>query len=329
MQKRVNLTFIVLGFLLLALLPIYPVKVWSTNPETNEITEEIYRVSLYNELEYENKQYEHFNISKTVLLKPFSVYRQQYTPKKYIIVYQDGNRNILQNYNYGEVVKLQKQLEQLHPYENPMGYKDEYGNLYIKSFIKPTGSKVLYSQWQGKTYNIYYDGELKGTYRYGEGSQLTTPKKSGYVFDGWYLDGKKVKEIDTEMYGDVKLVSKWSKIVYYHNASYWVVNYKYFGDHSQYAQMVRTLNSGYAVYFDAYIGNNIILGHNPGIFSWIPRAQVGQKVLVNGQMYTITKKYITTIQEYGESIWQVPADMGLLTCYNGTRNRMILLLTKN
>jgi hypothetical protein len=93
--------------------------------------------------------------------------------------------------------------------------------------------------------------------------------------------------------------------------------------------MVRTLDRGYAVYFDAYTGNNIILGHNPGIFSWIPRAQVGQQVLVNGQMYTITKKYITTIEEHGTTNWTVPADMGLLTCYNGTRNRMILWLTKN
>lgn len=304
---------------------VFPITITHINPETNEETIETYYVNLYDEITYTNIEYEHFIVEQTITLKPFEKYKPVYTPKTYTITYLDGPDKYIQEYTYGEDVTLRKPLEENHPYEISLGYFDFYGNKYSDIIEKPSGNVVLFSKYQGKKYNIIYDGKIEDSYIYGEGKTLKTPKKDGYKFLGWYLDGQKITVIDENAHGDISLVSKWSKITVsypqHQKSSYWVVNYIVVND---YDDLVPKLDAGYVCY---YMGN-ILLGHNPGVFSWMPRANVGELVLVNGQFYKITDKFMTEFSDPEYKGWYQPGDFALVTCYGGGLNRLIIVLEK-
>ncbi len=330
MRKRIILFLIVLCTLLgISFTRIFPIKIISVNPETKVEMEEVVYVNLYEEYTYQNIEYEHFTLdSIDISLRAFSTYKPEYIPNKYTITYIDGKDIITQDYSYGENVKLILQNEENHPYQNPMGYEDEEGNLYLKSYIKkPCTNITLYSKWQGKTYNIFYDGELGDTYRYGEGkTKLKQPTKSGYTFDGWYLNGNKITSLRNDVHDDIYLESKWSKIVYSNNYSYtkpayWTINYIVVHDHDQLQPMI---DKGYVCYF---MGNTL-WAHNPGAFSWLPRTSVGDTVYVNGVKYTVINKFMKTFAEVDYGQWYQPGDLALVTCYGGGMNRLIVSLEK-
>jgi hypothetical protein len=68
---------------------------------------------------------------------------------------------------------------------------------------------------------------------------------------------------------------------------------------------------------------NLVHGHNPGPFSWVPYVQIGDTILMNGVPYVVFNKFVMNIQEFGPYRWVAPADLAIVTCYgdywNGTR----------
>lgn len=114
-------------------------------------------------------------------------------------------------------------------------FKDESRVYYIDAEM--TGDYVLYAKWSGgesdtsqdetvstpTTYTIHY--ELNGgtnaqnptSYTAGQGTGLSNPSKTGYVFDGWYQDascsGTKVEAISANTTGNITLYAKWIQTV--------------------------------------------------------------------------------------------------------------------
>ncbi|MGI6608819.1 MAG: InlB B-repeat-containing protein [Erysipelotrichaceae bacterium] len=314
-----------IGFLS-SFLKLYPITVISVNPETKEETVERYYVNLYDELIFQNIEYENFDIEETTTLKPFDVYRQKYLPKTYTITYIDGDDTYKENYVYGENVTLMAPPVNNHPYENSMGYMSSEGIRIDETLTKPSGNIIIYFQWEGKEYNIIYDNVVGDTYRYGEGKKLKIPTKSGYKFEGWYLDGNKITEISETTHGDVSLTSKWTKIISkpktnYNKPAYWTVNFIVV---KNYEDLVPKLNAGYVCYYKG----NILLGHNPGVLSWMPKADKGDKVKVNGKMYIITDIFMTKFSNPEYNAWWQPGEFALVTCHGGGLNRLIIVLNR-
>ena len=46
----------------------------------------------------------------------------------------------------------------------------------------------------------------------GDQINLKNPTRAGYIFKGWYIDGKKVAQIPAGYAADMKLVAKWEKV---------------------------------------------------------------------------------------------------------------------
>lgn len=79
---------------------------------------------------------------------------------------------------------------------------------------------------------------------------------------------------------------------------------------------------------DDYYKGNILLGHNPGVFSWLPKTKVNDIVIVNGTKYVIVDKFKTTFSNPEYKAWWQPGDLALVTCYGGGLNRLIVILNK-
>lgn len=94
----------------------------------------------------------------------------------------------------------------------------------VSSSIVKTKYKSLYAKWGRTKYKITYD--LKGgtnnsanpsTYRITDKVTLKNPKRTGYIFKGWYKDSKlknKVTYIAKGSVGNKKFYSKWAAITY-------------------------------------------------------------------------------------------------------------------
>lgn len=305
-----------------------PITVIQVKPETNEEIIQKYYVNIFDELTYHNIQYENFTVDGlTVTLKPFDTYKPDYKPKSYTVTYLDGEHKYISWYTYGEDIVLTKPFIENHPYEFSLGYFDDVGKKYPNRLIRPSGDLTLYSKWQGKKYNIFYDGKLEDTYIYGEKKELKTPTKDGYIFDGWYLNDEKITTISEKSHGDISLVSKWTKITTYkvsRNTSktkQWKVNYIVVKD---YKKLQAKLDAGYVCYYKG----NIILGHNPGVFSWLPKTRINDIVIVNGTKYVIVDKFKTKFSNPEYKAWWQPGDLALVTCYGGGLNRLIVVLEK-
>ncbi len=79
-----------------------------------------------------------------------------------------------------------------------------------------TGEITLVAQWKVISYSINY--ELGGgtnnianpsEYTIEETFVLENPIKSGYIFEGWFLNGEKVETIDFGTTGEITLVAQW------------------------------------------------------------------------------------------------------------------------
>ena len=90
-----------------------------------------------------------------------------------------------------------------------------------------TQDAKLYAQWQAQTYNITYkdqgDADFSGTHgnnyptkhTYDKVTQLVSPTRVGYTFDGWYTtpkcDGEPITQLGaTEYTTDITLYAKWT-----------------------------------------------------------------------------------------------------------------------
>lgn len=83
------------------------------------------------------------------------------------------------------------------------GWKTEDGKtVSANDKVDITGDIVLYAQWSANSITVTLDaseGTISGdsilTIKYGEYySGLTEPERTGYIFEGWYLDGNEVTE---------------------------------------------------------------------------------------------------------------------------------------
>ena len=93
-----------------------------------------------------------------------------------------------------------------------------------------TGDITLYAKFAKipEVYNITYvaDGGVHGnpeSYTEGSAVALTNAMKTGYTFDGWYLDeefNEQITEISAEQTGDLTLYAKFTKILQTFNVTY-------------------------------------------------------------------------------------------------------------
>ena len=95
------------------------------------------------------------------------------------------------------------------------------GELEIYRFNMPLKNMTVSAEWDLITYNVTYT--LNGgsnssynpkTYNVENDIDLYNPSRTGYTFDGWTLNGKKVISIGNGMTGDITLVANWSPIHY-------------------------------------------------------------------------------------------------------------------
>ena len=94
----------------------------------------------------------------------------------------------------------------------------------------PDGKVTLYAKWTKIEYNIecpnYTGGSFELIYETNGGnklentkvcrgcavySDLPTPTKSGYIFDGWYYDSALTKKVETKNTSDIKVSKKYDK----------------------------------------------------------------------------------------------------------------------
>jgi len=93
-----------------------------------------------------------------------------------------------------------------------------------------TGDITLYAKFAKipEVYNITYvvDGGVHGnpeSYTEGSAVALTNAMKTGYTFEGWYLDeecSEQITEISAEQTGDITLYAKFTKILQTFNVTY-------------------------------------------------------------------------------------------------------------
>lgn len=87
-----------------------------------------------------------------------------------------------------------------------------------------TGDTTFYAKWVPVPYTITYniDGEpaelTPNTYTAAEATELATPTRDGYEFDGWYsnveFNGDKVASIAAGTTGDTTFFAKWTAVEY-------------------------------------------------------------------------------------------------------------------
>lgn len=83
-----------------------------------------------------------------------------------------------------------------------------------------TGNRELSARWEVVRYKIEYEN-TKGAANYNvtvytvaESFELYSLIAEGYVFEGWYENGKRVGEIEKGSIGDKKLTAKWTAVQY-------------------------------------------------------------------------------------------------------------------
>ncbi len=78
---------------------------------------------------------------------------------------------------------------------------------------------MLEAKWEANEYTITFDsngGNLIDSIKIktGEKMELPTPIKNLYTFEGWYVNDKKVEDIDFQFAADIKLTAMWSRTQY-------------------------------------------------------------------------------------------------------------------
>ena len=110
-------------------------------------------------------------------------------------------------------------------------YTDKACTVKVTEILaEQTGDITLYAKFAKipEVYNITYvaDGGVHGnpeSYTEGSAVALTNAMKTGYTFDGWYLDGEfneQITEISAEQTGDITLYAKFTKILQTFNVTY-------------------------------------------------------------------------------------------------------------
>lgn len=132
----------------------------------------------------------------------------------------------LKHFNDTEMVSEIIEVKHKETFELPTPVRENYifigwfeGKQEFKSGIfEYTHDVVLLAKWEGKKFNITFDaqgGVLSSDdiyeVTYGESFVLPIPKKTDYVFKGWYYNEKIVEEGKWTIPNNVTLVANWIK----------------------------------------------------------------------------------------------------------------------
>lgn len=149
----------------------------------------------------------------------------KFEPKVYNMIYNlNGGENNAKNpgtYTTDAEVRLYDPTRNGYDFGG-WYYDSSFNNPVNNPFIAPPSNTTVYAKWTAKTYNInYVDAVVENTnpttYTYGTSFALKNLSRTGYTFDGWYLDeeySEKVTSISSTTYGDLTLYAKWTVIYY-------------------------------------------------------------------------------------------------------------------
>lgn len=148
----------------------------------------------------------------------------KFNKKTYTVEYVlDGGTNDTRNptsYTFGDYYKIYPPTRAGYTFAGWFENPDFTGQ---RTQVDPDNKQnfKLYAKWEANEYNINYvlaGGNLPEdavrTYKQGEGlTELPTPVRSGYIFDGWYSDDTretKITGIQKEQTGDVTVYASWT-----------------------------------------------------------------------------------------------------------------------
>lgn len=148
----------------------------------------------------------------------------KFNKKTYTVEYVlDGGTNDTRNptsYTFGDYYKIYPPTRAGYTFAGWFENPDFTGQ---RTQVDPDNKQnfKLYAKWDANEYNINYvlaGGNLPEyavrTYKQGEGlTELPTPVRSGYIFDGWYSDDTretKITGIQKEQTGDVTVYASWT-----------------------------------------------------------------------------------------------------------------------
>lgn len=149
----------------------------------------------------------------------------KFEPKVYNMIYNlNGGENNSKNpstYTTDAEVRLYNPTKDGYDFSG-WYYDSSFNNPVSNPFIAPPNNTTVYAKWTAKTYNISYvnavvENTNPTTYTYGTSVVLKSLNRTGYTFDGWYLDeeySEKITSISSTTYGDLILYAKW-KVIYY------------------------------------------------------------------------------------------------------------------
>lgn len=148
----------------------------------------------------------------------------KFEPKVYNMIYNlDGGENNVKNpstYTTDAEVKLYVPTRNGYDFGG-WYYDSSFNDPANNPFIAPPNNTIVYARWTAKTYNISYVDAVENTnpttYTYGTSTTLKNLSRTGYTFDGWYLDEEyleKIISISSTTYGDLTLYAKWTVIQY-------------------------------------------------------------------------------------------------------------------
>ena len=148
----------------------------------------------------------------------------KFNKKTYTVEYVlDGGTNDTRNptsYTFGDYYKIYPPTKTGYTFAGWFENPDFTGQ---RTQVDPDNKQnfKLYAKWEANEYNINYvlaGGNLPEdavrTYKQGEGlTELPTPVRSGYIFDGWYSDNTretKITGIQKEQTGDITVYASWT-----------------------------------------------------------------------------------------------------------------------
>lgn len=146
----------------------------------------------------------------------------------YSITYHlNGGTNALENPSTYKINS--KTINLKAPVKNGCTFEGWYTNYACTSMISAItkgsyGNLHLYAKWSYNKYNINYhlDGGTNNyrnpsSYTVSTSKKLYDPRKTGYRFDGWFLDGsftQPITSIGNGMTGDLNIYAKWTLLTY-------------------------------------------------------------------------------------------------------------------
>lgn len=139
--------------------------------------------------------------------------------EKYGITYHwngGSAEDYLETYEYGTGGVLPITKKEHYVFEGWYQEKDFSGNACIEISAFDLGNKEFYAKWSPVSYTITFDPDGGScnieamSYTVETDEDITVvPERTGYVFDGWYIDGSKIDHIAPGMSGDVTVSASW------------------------------------------------------------------------------------------------------------------------